>query len=697
MEVITIGRSLDNDVVLNDSFVGRHHCQIAHADDGTFTLIDFNSKNGTYVNGKRIFGSIRLDPFDTVKIGDTVLPWTTYFANVVTPPKAKSNTFSLILGLAGCVLLAVVLAIIFIKPNTHKDIEFAFKGDYPDAVVVEMLDDIGEPYSIEAIEGQVCVWFEDWISFDTAKKYINASGGKIVAQIPDNGYYLVKVPANKVQAFLNIILDKSGVEWAYPNIISYPSMANTYILDNFNSRKDEDAHGTMVQYALQECGTISPLKTYNIGSKDGKYMNTNAQAFAMDSISDLTDDGPMIINMSFGPYLPKRADGKSYYWKDATNAEKKSYKESYLQTMRTIIKNAKKLDNKDYIIVKSAGNNGVKDFDTEIITYLRDNLPQDELDIMDKHFLIVTAGEKEQKHKDYSNEMEAGHYDLWVTKVDISDFKYGGKKRRGSSFAAPRAACILSSIANNNNLTGAEVLRYARQATEKAPDHVLTYDLLEKAIKKDQYKTNGCLSYRLIQDKTTDYEKLELRNTCNEDIRVTGYLLNTIASHGGANTLDFDEVVKAYQTVFVEGFMENECTITSVEKVVKKPSAGSQGYGSSDRPASGMGWYDYSATIAYSENLFTNQSTGQINLPNGDVIKYQYMYECDLWPEYYMTFTLGNGRDITTKYRVALVESLSDEQGYIGEDDDGFIDIRISYFGFKPASKSQMILLIRTK
>lgn len=80
MKVITIGRLKGNDVVIdNDDKVSRHHLQIVQFDDGSYHLIDFNSTNGTYVNGNRVMGEAVLDEGDFVRIGDTMLPWTTYF------------------------------------------------------------------------------------------------------------------------------------------------------------------------------------------------------------------------------------------------------------------------------------------------------------------------------------------------------------------------------------------------------------------------------------------------------------------------------------------------------------------------------------------------------------------------------------------------------------------------------------------
>ena len=80
MKVITIGRIKGNDVIIdNDDRVSRHHLQIVQLDDGSYHLIDFNSTNGTFVNGNRVQGEVVLDEGDFVRIGDTMLPWTTYF------------------------------------------------------------------------------------------------------------------------------------------------------------------------------------------------------------------------------------------------------------------------------------------------------------------------------------------------------------------------------------------------------------------------------------------------------------------------------------------------------------------------------------------------------------------------------------------------------------------------------------------
>lgn len=51
--VITIGRKLDNDVVIQDPLVSRYHAEIRR-EDGQYFLHDLESTCGTYVNQKNI-------------------------------------------------------------------------------------------------------------------------------------------------------------------------------------------------------------------------------------------------------------------------------------------------------------------------------------------------------------------------------------------------------------------------------------------------------------------------------------------------------------------------------------------------------------------------------------------------------------------------------------------------------------------
>ena len=50
---LTIGKAADNDLVLSDDTVSRHHCEIVRAPDGLHVR-DLESTNGTKIDGTRI-------------------------------------------------------------------------------------------------------------------------------------------------------------------------------------------------------------------------------------------------------------------------------------------------------------------------------------------------------------------------------------------------------------------------------------------------------------------------------------------------------------------------------------------------------------------------------------------------------------------------------------------------------------------
>lgn len=69
-EKISIGRSADNDIPILDPFCSGQHAFIYPRDDG-YVVRDNNSKNGTFLNGKRIQAETELKKGDEVLIGST--------------------------------------------------------------------------------------------------------------------------------------------------------------------------------------------------------------------------------------------------------------------------------------------------------------------------------------------------------------------------------------------------------------------------------------------------------------------------------------------------------------------------------------------------------------------------------------------------------------------------------------------------
>jgi hypothetical protein len=68
---LTIGRAADNDLVVADSRVSRHHARIVGR-RGTLVYADLGSTNGSRVNGVQV-GELVLGAGDRIELGDTVI------------------------------------------------------------------------------------------------------------------------------------------------------------------------------------------------------------------------------------------------------------------------------------------------------------------------------------------------------------------------------------------------------------------------------------------------------------------------------------------------------------------------------------------------------------------------------------------------------------------------------------------------
>ena len=85
---LTVGRHRDNDIVLRDSSVSRHHSCFTK-EGKKLVVTDKGSKNGTIVNGLRV-ESVRLEDGDVIRIGDNLV--------IVVSVVSSIETYSTITG-----------------------------------------------------------------------------------------------------------------------------------------------------------------------------------------------------------------------------------------------------------------------------------------------------------------------------------------------------------------------------------------------------------------------------------------------------------------------------------------------------------------------------------------------------------------------------------------------------------------------
>lgn len=69
----TVGRGDDNSFVLPDRWISRNHAMLQRMETGEFYLIDLGSRNGSFVNGRRVSVPVTLHNGDRLTFGQTEL------------------------------------------------------------------------------------------------------------------------------------------------------------------------------------------------------------------------------------------------------------------------------------------------------------------------------------------------------------------------------------------------------------------------------------------------------------------------------------------------------------------------------------------------------------------------------------------------------------------------------------------------
>ncbi len=67
--IIKIGKNNDNDFVVNDPHISRHHARLIREENGCWLLEDLNSTNGTFVNGSQVVKK-RVSLKDRIQFGE---------------------------------------------------------------------------------------------------------------------------------------------------------------------------------------------------------------------------------------------------------------------------------------------------------------------------------------------------------------------------------------------------------------------------------------------------------------------------------------------------------------------------------------------------------------------------------------------------------------------------------------------------
>lgn len=94
MKTLKIGKSSTNNIVVNNNFVSSEHARIVINDNGQLTVKDLNSKNGTFLNGKRVFNEVPIKFGDEIRVANEIVNW----ENAISNEQKKDSQKTLLSG-----------------------------------------------------------------------------------------------------------------------------------------------------------------------------------------------------------------------------------------------------------------------------------------------------------------------------------------------------------------------------------------------------------------------------------------------------------------------------------------------------------------------------------------------------------------------------------------------------------------------
>jgi len=152
---VTLGRAPDNQIVLQDSTVSRHHARLS-AQGGGYMLEDLGSANGTYVNNRRLRGRTVLRSGDTIRLGQVI---TLSLSGQPAPGAASAPTRTVAtasgggmpawvlfaIGAVGSLVIIGIVAALLLVPKRHAEPNVVYVTPTPDAQGAPARSDTSQP------------------------------------------------------------------------------------------------------------------------------------------------------------------------------------------------------------------------------------------------------------------------------------------------------------------------------------------------------------------------------------------------------------------------------------------------------------------------------------------------------------------------------------------------------------------------
>ena len=216
---LSIGRTPDNDVILSDAGVSRHHAYIRVRGQEAW-LYDRDSANGTWLNGQRISGPQMIKAGDVIRVGSTELR-TAYAPPEPTPaavaPAAHSRqkysatpyiVLGALLGLLGLAMIGLAVLPKFMQPAAPTPTPSPY-ARYADAIqaTVFVLTPVGDTPNgragtgvILTEKGRILTAYSVVINPATGRSYNRSNQVTVGVTMASGGQSLVWYQAHVVRA-----------------------------------------------------------------------------------------------------------------------------------------------------------------------------------------------------------------------------------------------------------------------------------------------------------------------------------------------------------------------------------------------------------------------------------------------------------------------------------------------------------------
>ncbi len=147
---VVLGRHPDCDIVVDAGAVSRHHAQVLQIGDECF-IEDLNSRNGTFVNDRMIFGRQRLEEGDRIRVCDIQFA----YHGQTTPPEGDESGHAILVDDTQETTVSTIMSKLEVSASDEGSVHFTATSDAKLQALLEITRSLGRSLSLDQVLPQV--------------------------------------------------------------------------------------------------------------------------------------------------------------------------------------------------------------------------------------------------------------------------------------------------------------------------------------------------------------------------------------------------------------------------------------------------------------------------------------------------------------------------------------------------------------